>query len=219
MKFIVTREVLDLGLKVIAITITNLDNHIQTKEFLKFKSKAYKALKDKYKNFDIETDLILRGFNKLHKKVGLKRRKNTPISESLLKQFLRGDMIKQNKLMELYNIVTLDSRLSIGMYDMDKLKGNVTLKLASTNLTYISQDGEEKTVNPGEYIYTDTKDIISRLEVNQNQKTMVSENTKNIFITIEGNEATSAEYLMEVASEAIDLITSYCGGSDQIIYK
>lgn len=218
MNFKVEREVLNLGLKVIGISITNLDNKNQNKEFLKFKDKAYKALKDKYSNFDIETDLILRGFNELHKKIGLKRRKNTSVSESLLKKFLKGENIKTpNKLIELCNIVILDSRLSIGMHDMDKIDGSVTLKQAPSDMSY--NFSEERTINQGEYIYVDDKDILYRLEVNQNPKTIVSEDTTNIFITIEGSETTSAEYIMEVASEIIDLITSYCGGNAKIIYK
>lgn len=218
MNFKVEREVLDLGLKVIGISITDLDNKIKTKDFLKFKDKAYKALKEKYNNFEIETDLILRGFNELHKKIGVKRKKNTPISESLLKNFLKDEILPpSNKLIELCNIVILDSRLSIAIYDMDKIDGLVTLKQASTNISY--NFSEKRTINQGEYIYTDSKDILYRLEVNQNPKTIVNEDTTNIFVTVEGNEATSAEYIMEVASEIIDLITTYCGGNAKIIYK
>lgn len=218
MNFKVEREVLDLGLKVIGISITDLDNKIKTKDFLKFKDKAYKALKEKYNNFEIETDLILRGFNELHKKIGVKRKKNTPISESLLKNFLKDETLPpSNKLIELCNIVILDSRLSIAIYDMDKIDGLVTLKQASTNISY--NFSEKRTINQGEYIYTDSKDILYRLEVNQNPKTIVNEDTTNIFVTVEGNEATSAEYIMEVASEIIDLITTYCGGNAKIIYK
>ena len=218
MNFKVEREVLDLGLKVVGISITGLDNKIKTKKFLKFKDKAYKTLKEKYNNFEIETDLILRGFNELHKKIGLKRRKNTSVSESLLKKFLKDEFSpSSNKLVELCNIVMLDSRLSIGMYDMDEIDGSVTLKQAPSDMSY--NFSEERTINQGEYIYTDNQDILYRLEVNQNPKTIVSEDTTNVFITIEGSETTSAEYIMEVASEIIDLITSYCGGTANIMYK
>lgn len=218
MNFKVEREVLDLGLKVVGISITDLDNKNKSKKFLKFKDKAYNALKEKYNNFEIETDLILKGFNELHKKIGLKRKKNTAISESLLKKFLKDKTLpSSNKLIELCNIVILDSRLSVGMHDMDKINGGVTLKQASSDISYNFL--EERTINKGQYIYIDNNDVLYRLEVNQNPKTIVSENTTNIFITIEGNEATSAEYIMEVASEIIDLITSYCGGTASIIYK
>ena len=90
MTFSVSREVLDLGLKIVAITIDDIDIKTQTKKFLNFQKTAYTALKKKYKNFDIETDLILRGFNNIHKKIGVKRRKHTPINELLLKMFLKN---------------------------------------------------------------------------------------------------------------------------------
>ena len=60
---------------------------------------------------------------------------------------------------------------------------------------------------------------MERLEIEQNPNTTVTEETKNIFIIIEGNENTSAEYLIEVASEIIDLVTTYCGGQAKIIYN
>lgn len=219
MKFTVKREVLDLGLKVVGLTIQNIDNQKLSKKFINFKEKAYSELKEKYQNFDIETDLILRGFNKLHRKIGIKRRKNTPVNENILKRFLKGEQLNTStKLNDIYNIVTLDSRLPVAFHDIDKIDGNVTLKITKAILTYTCE-GEEKTTNQGEYVYTDNKSLIYRLETEQSQKTLIDENTKNIFVTIEGNEDTSAEYLMEVTEEIIYLITSYCGGTAQIIYK
>ena len=219
MKFIVKREALDLGLKVVGIIIKNINNSQMNKDILIFKEKAYKELKEKYKNFNIETDLILRGFNEIHKKINIKRRKNIPINEYIIKRFLKSEPLEEgNCLIELYNIITLDSRLFIAIHDLDKIKGDVTLEITN-NKKYVTVKNEIKTINQDEYVYMDAQDVIYRLDVDQSQKTLFTDNTKNIFITLEGNEATSAEYLMEVASEIIDLITTYCGGTAQIIYK
>lgn len=219
MKFIVKREALDLGLKVVGIIIKNINNSQMNKDILIFKEKAYKELKEKYKNFNIETDLILRGFNEIHKKIDIKRRKNIPINEYIIKRFLKSEPLEEgNCLVELYNIITLDSRLFIAIHDLDKIKGDVTLEITN-NKKYVTVKNEIKTINQDEYVYMDAQDVIYRLDVDQSQKTLFTDNTKNIFITLEGNEATSAEYLMEVASEIIDLITTYCGGTAQIIYK
>ena len=49
MKFNVDREVLDLGLKVIAITINDIDIYTETSKFLNFKDIAYTALKKNIK--------------------------------------------------------------------------------------------------------------------------------------------------------------------------
>lgn len=220
MTFSVSREVLDLGLKIVAITIDDIDIKTQTKKFLNFQKTAYTALKKKYKNFDIETDLILRGFNNIHKKIGVKRRKHTPINELLLKMFLKSEKLpSENKLINLYNIVILDSRLPIFIYDKDKITGNLTLTISKKSESYISKNSETKITGPNEYICKDKKNIVQRLEIDQNPNTKVNDNTKNILIIIEGNENTSAEYLIEVASEIIDLINTYCGGKAQIIYN
>ena len=220
MKFTVTREVLNLGLKIIVITIDGVNINKETKKFLNFKEKAYNALHKKYQNFDIETDLILRGFHKIHKEIGLKRRKNTPVNELILKKFLKKETIPcENVLYHLYNIALLDSRLPIFICDKDKINGNITLKLAHNTSTYIDQNGELRQINPNEYIYEDKEKIIQKLETSQNKEVQITKDTKNILITIEGNENTSTEYLIEVASEIIDLITTYCHGKAQIIYK
>lgn len=220
MKFIANRETLNLGLKIIAITIENIDVKTETQEFISFKNNAYIALQKKYKDFDIENDLILRGFNSLHKKIGLKRRKHTPISELILKHFLKGEKFtKADKLTHLYNITVLDSRLPIFIHDKDKIKGNVTLNITKKSETYTNKNNEEKNVNIGEYIYKDEIQVIQRLEIDQNKNTIVDENTKNILIIIEGNEDTSTEYLLDVASEIIDLINTYCNGIAKIIYN
>lgn len=219
MQFKVEREVLDLGLKVVGITITSLDNTDKTPAFLTFQKQAYKALKEKYTNYDIEADPIFQGFRAVHKKNSLKRRKNTPISETLLRVFFKEYKLPAtDKVTELCNIAMLDSRLPIMVYDLDKIFGDITLKKANEEAEMLI-NGEKCLVGPLEYVYKDEEKIISRLEVNQNSQTLVTSKTKKILVIIEGNEMTSAEYLLEVASEVIDLITNYCGGKAKIIYK
>lgn len=220
MNFKASRDTLDLGLKIIAITIDNIDIFKNNKKFIEFKKNAYEALKKKYQNFDIETDLILKGIHNIHKKIGIKRHKNTPINEQILKKFLKNEKFNtENKLMHLYYIVILDSRLPIFIYDKDKIGNNIILKLAENGEKYISKTGEEKKLIKGEYIYKSENEIIQKLETEQNPKTLITKNTKNILIIIEGSEATSFEYLMEVASEIIDLINTYCLGTAKIIYN
>ena len=94
-----------------------------------------------------------------------------------------------------------------------------SLNITKKSETYTNKNNEEKNVNIGEYIYKDEIQVIQRLEIDQNKNTIVDENTKNILIIIEGNEDTSTEYLLDVASEIIDLINTYCNGIAKIIYN
>ena len=56
-----------------------------------------------------------------------------------------------------------------------------------------------------------------RLEIRQVLKTLVSEETTNIFYIVQGNSATSDEYLRKGAQQIIDLTTKFCGGKGRIV--
>ena len=109
--------------------------------------------------------------------------------------------------------------MPIFIYDKNKITGDIHLCITKTQEPYITASGDQKVTAIGEYIYKDQNQIIQKLETDQNPNTTITNDTQNILIIIEGNEDTSAEYLIEVASEIIDLITTYCGGNANIIYQ
>ncbi|WP_096232156.1 hypothetical protein [Thermoanaerobacterium sp. RBIITD] len=86
------------------------------------------------------------------------------------------------------------------------------------NYIPIGQD-EPKPVKAGEYAYVDdANDIICRLEIRQVEKTKVTLDTKNCFYILQGNRATSKEYLEEAANRLINLTKRFLGGKEHILY-
>jgi DNA/RNA-binding domain of Phe-tRNA-synthetase-like protein len=59
--------------------------------------------------------------------------------------------------------------------------------------------------------------ILDGYKIRQVLKTLVTEETKNIFYIVQGNAATSEEYLREGAQQIIDLTTKFCGGRGRIV--
>ncbi|MCD8028498.1 MAG: B3/4 domain-containing protein [Erysipelotrichaceae bacterium] len=73
-------------------------------------------------------------------------------------------------------------------------------------------------VQANEYSYIDDdNEVICRLEIRQVNKTKVTEDSKNIFFIVQGNEKTSNDYILDVANELINLITKYAGGTGKIL--
>ena len=127
-------------------------------------------------------------------------------------------MFEINKVVDIYNIISMKSKLCLGAHDMDKIDGNVTLKITDGKEKFIPIGGEEKVLDRGEYSYVDdSNEIICRLEVRQVEKTKITEDTKNVFYIVQGNEETSEEYLLEVAQEVIDKTVMCCGGMGRIM--
>ena len=77
-------------------------------------------------------DLILHGFRTLHEKVKRSNRKFPASPEELVRIFTEtGRFPRINLLVDIYNLISLKTKLALGAHDVNNIKGNVTLKLTT----------------------------------------------------------------------------------------
>lgn len=220
MQFKVEKAVLDSGVKIIFAVVRGMDNHGNSAEWDEYREKRLKELYAQYEGIDVHADPILEGFNILHDNVGVKRRKNIPASENLIKLLLKHNgMFYINKAVDIYNLISLESKLALGAHNIDKVDGDVTLRFTDGTEKYVPIGQEEPVpVAPHEYCYCDdANEVLCRLEIRQVNKTAVDENAVNVFYIVQGNEATPDGLLHETAQKIIDTTVKYCGGSGEII--
>lgn len=73
----------------------------------------------------------------MYKRVGLDPTKTRPSSEALLRRVRRGDELPRiNSLVDIINWCSLESQLPFGLYDLDKIQGEVTLRLGAPGEEY-----------------------------------------------------------------------------------
>lgn len=222
MEFIVDKNVLDLGVKILGVKIEGIDNTFLDEEFESWKKSKIENLISKYKDYDIKSDKVIEGFYELHNKVGVPRRKNLPASENLIKLLIkREDMVSINKAVDIYNIISMESKLCLGAHDIDKITGNVSLRITDGSENFIPLGSDEvKPVGNGEYSFVDdASDVICWLDIRQVDKTKVTENTKNVLYFIIGNMYNTDDELLDVANKIIDITTKFCGGHATILNR
>lgn len=220
MNFVVDNKVKELGVKIVALKIEGIDNNSKNSEFEVWRKKKIEELIKKYKNYDIKNDKVIEGFYFLHQLVGVPRRKNLPASENLIRLLIkREDLVHINKAVDIYNIISIDSKLCLGAHDIDKVPGNVNLKITDGTENFIPLGSEEpKKVGVGEYSFVDdNNDVICWLDIRQVDKTKVEENSKNVLYLVIGNKENTYEELEKVANEIIEITTKYCGGTGTIL--
>jgi DNA/RNA-binding domain of Phe-tRNA-synthetase-like protein len=124
-----------------------------------------------------------------------------------------------NKMVDINNIISLDSKLTLGAHNIDNVSGNVTLRFTNGTERFVPLGQTEPIpVSPHEYSYIDdSNEVLCRLEIRQVQKTLVDETACNVFYIVQGNEATSDELQLQTAQQIIDLTTKYSGGEGEII--
>ena len=220
MNFYVEDKVLDIGVKILFAVVRDINNHTLSREWEEYRNIRIQELLEKYREMDIRSDPILEGFNVLHDRSGVKRRKNIPASQNLIKLLVKhGGMPFINQAVDIYNIISLESKLALGAHDIDKTDGNVTLRFTNGTEKFqpIGQD-EPGLSNLNEYSYCDDSNaVLCRLEVRQVEKTKVTEDSRNIFYIVQGNSETPDGLLHETAERIVQLTTKYCGGSGEII--
>ena len=220
MIFKVEESVKKLGIKIVGVKITGIDNNIQTKEFDEWKLKQQNMLIEKYSSYDIKNDNVIEGFYNIHSKVNVPRRKNLPASENLIKLLLKkNELISINPAVDIYNILSIYTKLCLGAHDIDKIDGGVTLKILDGSEYFLPLGSSDvKEIKSGEYGFVDeNNDVICWLDIRQVDKTKVTSDTKNILYFIIGNEETSYDELVKCGEDIINITTKYCGGKGEIL--
>lgn len=220
MQFIVEDKVLDLGLKIKSFKIENIDNKTLSEDFLKWREEKVTKLYKEYQDYDTKQDNIIEGFYTLHQKVNIPRRKNLPSGENLIKMLEKKEDIPHiNKAVDIYNIISVESKLCLGAHDIDKVSGNITLRLTKGTEKFIPLgDTTPKEVKEDIYSFIDDdNEIICYSDIRQVDKTKVTEDTKNIIYLVIGNENTSDEYLTKVCEEIINTTLKFCHGEYKIL--
>ena len=102
---------------------------------------------------------------------------------------------------------------------MDKVDGNVTLKITDGTEKFLPLGSEElKPVKAGEYSFVDdNNEVICWLDISQVDKTKVTEDSKSVLYLIIGNKEITDEELEKVTNNLIALTTKFASGKATIV--
>lgn len=220
MNFSVAEEVKNLGLRGIYISFNGLKNTEISPLFEEYKGKVMQSILLNITEKSIDNDPVLAGFRSLHTKVNRSNRKNVSSPENLYNLVMKRGVIPHvNLLVDIYNLISMKSKLALGAHDIQKIEGNISLRLTNGDEKFTPLGAtESKPVDKGAYAYIDdSNEIICYLEVRQVEKTKVTLDTTDCFYIIQGNENTPLEYIKTSVDELIDLTKNYCGGSAKIL--
>jgi DNA/RNA-binding domain of Phe-tRNA-synthetase-like protein len=220
LKFSVTKEILQLGVKIITARITDVQNSDLNPQFENFKNSELEKIRQEFGGEPYEEDPILAGFRELHKEVKRSNIKYVASPEALRRAFTERNRFPHiNTLVDIYNLVSLESGLALGAHDIKNIKGNVTLRITKGDESFIPLGKQEPVpIFPGEYAYIDDgNNILCRLEVLQVEQTKVTKESKDIFLIIQGNTNTGKDLVMDTAKNVCELMTKYCGGTYSLL--
>jgi len=219
MRFIISEQVFNdfEGLIIGAVLAKGIDNKTDSSEIGALLLSAHNNLESKFVGLESPSqhpNII--PWRQAYKKFDADPHDYRCSSEALARQVLKGNKIDHiNKLVDLYNYISLKYIIPVGGEDLEKIKGDLVLDFAKGDESFIRLGGSEnEPPKPGEVVYRDEIGVVCRRwNWREAERTKLTKETKNAVIVIEGLPSISRDLIGEAIKELGELINKYCGGS------
>lgn len=219
MKFILADEFLEnfpgtiIGV-VIASNIDNKENNDDVLEIVRNEENKIKEILSLENFFEYP---FIKSWRRAFKNFGAKDYKSS--HEALIKRILKGGETRQiNKLVDLYNSISLKYKTPVGGDDLDKVEGNMYVKIAKGNERFIML-GSDETTNPkeGEVVYADDNDILCRRwNWREGNKAKFTNETKKAILFVDVIPPLTEEIVRVATNELADLVRKYCNAETKV---
>jgi DNA/RNA-binding domain of Phe-tRNA-synthetase-like protein len=183
------------------------------------KKKIQKDFREMYTLDNLKAASQVKSIRDLFVAMGSDPEKNLNAVEHLASFLLRGGLPSINSVVDSCNLASLQTLMQIGVFDADKVTGAIVLDLSEAGEEYAAIGMEKEVLTEGFVILRDDDGVISRPMFKDSKKTMITEDTKNVYIITVQYSPILDEEARKALEVAIDLVTTSSQGSAGIIQK
>lgn len=159
-------------------------------------------------------------YRKLYRQMGIDWHSRRPSPEALLRRVALGKgLYNVNICVDAYNLVVMKHRISVGAFDADNVQFPTVLRFAGEgDELLLLGDSEVTKYTSKELAYYD-KEGGYNIDFNfrDAQRTKVTEDTKNIWINVDGVFDISSAQVEKSLNESIEMILHFCGGTVEFV--
>lgn len=169
-------------------------------------------------NFDLETlsgHPRIQNWRNAYTLFGAKPKKHRSSVESLYRMTLEGKELHPiNKVVDIYNYVSLHHMVPVGGDDLAKVQGDIELRFARGDEPFLPLGScEVQRAKEGEIIYADEREVLCRRwNWRESDKTKMTEETQDVLLVSEGLPPVTAIEIHGIVVDLSRLIQEYGGG-------
>ncbi|MCH2210184.1 MAG: hypothetical protein MK110_02705 [Fuerstiella sp.] len=212
--FVVRQECTDLGLRARGIVLCDLKIRPASGELRAAIGHEVDRITQEFRSpAEIRAIPEVLRVREIMRAVGVKPKNHPPSIQKLLEfSWKRRSLMTINNLVDVYNLMSLRTRCSIGAHDLGTLELPVELRLfQGTEMFRPLGADADREVNRGEFGYVDAKDrVVCRLDSMQADFSKITRSTTNALLIIESTTEHSNDQLDQLVSETLSAITLHC---------
>jgi len=146
-------------------------------------ARVLEYVRSSYNLESLRDNPVVRAYRDFYWRIGLDPTKIRPAGEALARRALRGSFPRINPVVDAGNLASLETLVSIGLYDVEKLVFPCRLMLSRGGEVFKSISGSVRLVEPGIPMLTDsTGRVIHIYPHRDSAETAVTESTRAIWI-------------------------------------
>lgn len=159
----------------------------------------------------------IEAWRQAYKSFGVKPKKYPCSLEALLSRTLKGyDLPTINRLVDLYNAISLKYMLPVGGEDWEQLSSDLILSIATGSEPFVGiQEGQEVVTypEPGEIIWADSTGVTCRRwNWRQCRRTQLTIDTHEVYFVLDRLVPYSIRTLQAAGEDLINLLKQMCPG-------
>lgn len=151
-----------------------------------------------------------------YRKFGAKPKDHPSSIENLVRRVRKGHTLSSiNRVVDIYNAVSLESLLPAGAEDLDAIEGDVELAIAGPDEPPVRLLGEAEArpPNPGEVIYRDRAGALCRRwNWKEADRTKLTGETRRAVVVVEGLPPIERHDVSRAIEEIARRIAAHAGG-------
>ncbi len=177
--------------------------------------KEIARLEEKYRGKDPDTlkeDPVVRAYRDFFWRVGIDPTKVRPSGEALRRRLYRGNRFPRvNNVVDSGNIASADTLVPIGLYDLDKIKGSLTITMSKGGEVFYDLGKKDPEIlDKGVPIMIDEEPKVLHIYPHRDSKlTAITENTKNILIMGAGVSGVPEELVKQATIMTAEYIVKF----------
>jgi DNA/RNA-binding domain of Phe-tRNA-synthetase-like protein len=147
----------------------------------------------------------------MYRRAGLDPTKRRPSSEALLRRVRKGEGLPRvNSIVDISNWCSLEFQLPYGLYDLDRIDGDVTLRLGREGESYAGIRKDEVHVD-GRITLADAQGPFGNPS-SDSARTMISEAARRVLLIVFAPAELPLSRVEEVLDTSSARTLAYCGG-------
>ena len=149
-----------------------------------------------------ESHPLITVYRELQKQLGGDPQMLPAVESLLVRGILKHRFPTVNSVVDVANLVSIKHLVPIGLFDLDKINGNLELTLAGSGDQFIPI-GKDKPVKllPGTPILKDADGIFSAVGSRDSKRTMITGATRNVLIFAWGIEGVEPALVSQILDE------------------